>query len=112
MQEVKMPTSDSWKDALIESLTDSEEAAAYLSVALEAEEFDAKVLRAVIQDIIEAHLKVNNVSKKANQYHQQIDKMLSKNAANEIYTFVSLLDALGFCIEVKSKQDSNHSQHL
>lgn len=106
-----MPTSDSWKDGLIESLTDSEEAAAYLSVALEAEEFDAKVLRTVIQDIIEAHIKINNISEKANQYHQQIDKMLSENAANEIYTFVSLLDALGFCIEIKTKEESDN-QHL
>ncbi|MCL1467985.1 DNA-binding protein [Argonema galeatum] len=111
MKEVKMPTSDSWLDALIESLKDPEEAAGYLSVALEPEDPEPKLLRAVLQDAIDARFKMNNLSDKAKLYHQQLDKILLENGGKEIYTLVSLLDELGFRIEVKIK-DNIDNQHL
>jgi DNA-binding phage protein len=104
MKEVKIPTSDSWHDALIESLKDSQRSSGYLSVALEPENPDPKLLLAVIQDVIEAHLKISNLSEQAKIYHQQLEKMFSENGAKEIYTLIALLNELGFILEVKPKE--------
>lgn len=62
MKNVITQTSDSWLNALIESLKNPAEAAAYLSVALEAESPDSQLLRAEIQDVINARLVANNLS--------------------------------------------------
>ncbi len=67
MKNVKMPTSDSWHDALIESLKDPEEAAAYIEVALELEEKDPQpdMLRLTLKDVVEARMRSNNLSEEA-----------------------------------------------
>lgn len=109
MKEVKIPTSDSWHNALIESLKDPERSAGYLTVVLEPEDTEPKLLRAVIQDVVEAHLKIKNLSETARIYHQQLDKMLSENSAKEIYTFVALLNEMGFRLEIKPKEIESSS---
>jgi DNA-binding phage protein len=62
MNEAKILLSDSWQDSLVESLKNREEAAAYLSAALESEDSDPELIRAVIQDVINAKLRINNSS--------------------------------------------------
>ncbi|MEG4504733.1 transcriptional regulator [Microcoleus sp. F6_B4] len=99
------PTSDSWLNALIESLKNPAEAAAYLSVALEAESPDFQLLRAEIQDVIDARLLANNLSKQAKVHHEALDKMLLESGGSEIYTSIALLDALGFRLTVTLKED-------
>jgi DNA-binding phage protein len=105
MKNVKAQTSDSWLNALIESLKNPAEAAAYLSVALEAESPDSQLLRAAIKDVIDARLLANNLSKQAKVHHEKLDKMLSESGAAEIYTSIALLDALGFRLIVTLKED-------
>ncbi|MBE9185386.1 transcriptional regulator [Microcoleus sp. LEGE 07076] len=105
MKNVTAPTSDSWLNALIESLKNPAEAAAYLSVALEVESPDSQLLRAEFQDVIDARLRGNNLSKEAQMHHQKLDKIISESGASEIYTLIALLDALGFKLRVILKED-------
>ena len=105
MKNVITQTSDSWLNALIESLKNPAEAAAYLSVALEAELPDSQLLRAEIQDVIDAGLLANNLSKQAQLHHEKLDKILSESDASEIYTLIALLDALGLRLRVTLKED-------
>jgi DNA-binding phage protein len=103
MKEVKMPTSDSWHDALIESLKDPEEAAAYIEVALELEEKDPQpdMLRLTLKDVVEARVRLNNLSEEAKRSYEKLDKILSETGGAEIYGLVELLDVLGFRIAVR-----------
>ncbi|MCC3464657.1 MAG: transcriptional regulator [Microcoleus sp. PH2017_06_SFM_O_A] len=72
MKDVKAPTSDSYREYLIESLKEPEEAAAYIWAILEAKE-----------------------------HHEKLDKMLTESGGSEIYSLVELLEALGFKLEIK-----------
>jgi len=103
MKEVKMPTSDSWLDSLIESLKDPEEAAAYIEVALELEEKDPQpdILRLTLKDVVEARVRLNNLSEEAKRSYEKLDKILSETGGAEIYGLVELLDVLGFRIAVR-----------
>ena len=103
MKEVKMPTSDSWLDSLIESLKDPEEAAAYIEVALELEEKDPQpdMLRLTLKDVVEARVRLNNLSEEAKRSYEKLDKILSETGGAEIYGLVELLDVLGFRIAVR-----------
>ena len=105
MKNVITQTSDSWLNALIESLKNPAEAAAYLSVALEAESPDFQLLRAEIQDVIDAGLLANNLSNQAKVHHEKLDQMVAENGASEIYALIALLDALGFRLRVTLKED-------
>lgn len=105
MKNVTAQTSDSWLNALIESFKNPAEAAAYLSVALEAESPDSQLLRAELQDVIDARFLANNLSKQAKVEHEKLDKMLSESGAAEIYTLIALLDTLGFRLRVTLKED-------
>ncbi|MEW6494688.1 MAG: transcriptional regulator [Cyanobacteriota bacterium] len=102
MKNVKMPTSDSYHDALIESLKDPERAAGNIEVALELKEKDPQpdLLRLTLQDVIEARLQMNNLSEEAKLCYEKLDKILIETGGVEIYSLVELLDALGFRIAV------------
>ncbi|GAB4189701.1 MAG: hypothetical protein Fur006_31210 [Coleofasciculaceae cyanobacterium] len=102
MKNVKMPTNNSWLNSLIESLKDPEEAAAYLEVALELEEKDPQpdMLRLTLKDIVEARVRMNNLSEEAKLLYEKLDKILLETKGAEIYSLVEFLDALGFRIAI------------
>jgi DNA-binding phage protein len=103
MKNVKMPTSDSWHDALIESLKDPERAAGDIEVVLELEEKDPQrdMLRLTLKDVVEARVRLNNLSEEAKRRYEKLDKILSETGGAEIYGLVELLDVLGFRIAVR-----------
>lgn len=103
MKKVKMPTSDSYQDYLVESLKDPEEAAAYIEAILEDEDPEPKLLLSALKDVIDAQLRMNNLSDQAKLNWEQLDKMLSHSGGAEIYRLVALLDALGFRVAVNLK---------
>lgn len=103
MKNVKMPTSDSWLDSLVESLKDSEEAAAYIEAILEEKDPEHELLRAALKDVVEARLQLNNLSAEAKQRYEKVDRMLLDTGGAEIYSLVELLDALGFRIAIAPK---------
>lgn len=100
---VKMPTSDSWQDALIESLRDPKEAAGYIETILAEEDPEPELLRAALKDIVEARLQINNLSEEATLCYEKLDKILLATGGSEIYSMVELLDALGFRIAIAPK---------
>jgi DNA-binding phage protein len=102
MKDVKMPTSDSYLDALIEELKDPENAAINIEVALELEEKDPQpdMLRLTLKDVVEARVRMNNLSEEAKRSYEKLDKTLLETKGAEIYGLVELLDALGFRIAI------------
>ena len=102
MKNVKMPTSDSWLDALIESLKDPEEAAAYIEAVLEEKEPEFELLKLSLKDVIDARVRMNALSDEAKLRYEKIDNILSKTGGFEIYGLVELLDALGFRIAIRA----------
>ncbi|HAJ58183.1 MAG TPA: transcriptional regulator [Cyanobacteria bacterium UBA8543] len=105
MKNVKMPTSDSWLDSLIESLKYPEKAAGYIEAVLELEEEDPEpeLLRAALKDVLDARRQMNNLSEEAKQSYEKLDKILLETGGTEIYSLVELLDALGFRIAIAPK---------
>jgi DNA-binding phage protein len=105
MKDVKMPTSDSYLDALIEELKDPENAAINIEVALELEEKDPQpdILRLTLKDVVEARVRMNNLSEEAKRSYEKLDKTLLETGGAEIYGLVELLDALGFRIAIAPK---------
>lgn len=104
MQEIQVPTSDSYHNYLIESLKDYEEAAGYIEVALEEGRDEPYLLIKVLRNVIEARIKMKNLSESAKVNYEKIDQILAESGGIEIYTFVEILDDLGFELSVKVKE--------
>ena len=103
---MKIPTSRSYREFLIESLKNPESSAAYIEAALELEEGspDPQLLRAMLKDVIEARINTNNISDSTKQLHEKLDRMLTESNAAEIYTFIELMDNLGFRVAISPKE--------
>lgn len=95
-----MPTSDSYRDSLIESLKDAEHAAGFIGAILEEKDPEPALLRNAIRKVIEARIRMNSLSESAKQNYEKLDKMLTESGGSEIYSFVELLQALGFKLEI------------
>jgi DNA-binding phage protein len=95
-----MPTSDSYRDSLIESLKDAEHAAGFIGAILAEKDPEPALLRNAIRKVIEARIRMNPLSESAKEHHEKLDKMLTESAASEIYCLVALLEALGFKLEI------------
>ncbi|MBE9225027.1 transcriptional regulator [Phormidium sp. LEGE 05292] len=105
MKNVKMPTSDSYREFLIECLKDPEHAAGYIEAILEEEDPEPELLRNALRKVIEAWEKSDRrLSESTKQLHEKLDRILTESNASEIYTFVELLNALGFQIAISPKE--------
>ncbi|MEG5059527.1 transcriptional regulator [Microcoleus sp. A2-C5] len=100
MKEMKMPTSDSYYESLIESLKDAEHAAGFIGAMLEEKDPEPALLRNAIRKVIEARVRMNDISELAKEHHEKIDQMLTETGGAEIYSLVELLEALGFKLEI------------
>lgn len=100
MKRVKMSTSDSYQDYLIESLKDPEDAAAYIEAILEAENPEPQLLASALKDVIDARLKMNNLSEQAKLNWEKLNYLLSHSGGAEIYSMIALLNSLGFKLVV------------
>ncbi|MBF0466368.1 MAG: putative addiction module antidote protein [Nitrospirae bacterium] len=89
-----------YKDTLLESLRDSEEAAAYINATLDENSREAFLL--ALRNIADARGFVN-VSRKANLSRESMYRMLSEKGNPKLSSLSSLLDSLGlkFAVEVK-----------
>jgi DNA-binding phage protein len=100
MKNVKMPTSDSYREYLIESLKDPEEAGGFIGAILEEKDPEPALLRNAIRKVIEARIRMNALSESAKEHHEKLDKILTESGGSEIYSLVELLEALGFKLEI------------
>jgi DNA-binding phage protein len=103
MKQMKMPTSDSYYESLIESLKDAEHAGDFIGAILEEKDVEPELLRNAIRKVIEARMRMNALSDSAKEYHEKLDKMLTVSSGSEIYCFVELLEVLGFKLEITVK---------
>lgn len=104
MKSVKMPTSDSYREFLIECLKDPEHAAGYIEAILEEKDPEPELLRNAVRKVIEAYVKSDRLSDSAKQLHEKLDKILTESNAAEIYTFIELMDKLGFRVAILPKE--------
>ena len=100
MKEMKAPTSHSYREYLIESLKEPEEAGGYIGAILEEKDPEPALLRNAIRNVIEARIRMNVLSESAKEYHEKLDQMLTESGGSEIYSLVELLEALGFKLEI------------
>lgn len=101
MKDVKTSTSRNYREYLISSLKDTQEAAAYIETFLELEEgFEPELLRSALKDILDARLRINNLSEEAKQHYKKLDRILLETGGTEIYSLIELLNALGFRIAI------------
>jgi len=59
MKQLKMPTSDSYRESLIESLKDAEHAGDFIGAILEEKDAEPELLRNAIRKVIEARIRMN-----------------------------------------------------
>lgn len=104
MKNLKMPTSDSYHKFLIESLKNREEAAGYIEVVLEEGGDRPVLLRKAIRNVVESWAKSDRLSESTKQLHEKLDRMLTESNATEIYTFIELMDKLGFRVAILPKE--------
>ncbi len=103
MKNVKTSTSDSWHNALIESLKNPERAAGYIEAILEEKQPEPELLHSALKDVINARMLSKNLSEEAKNCYERLEKIISTTQSSEIYTLVELLDALGYRIALVAK---------
>jgi len=106
MKNVKAPTSRSYREYLLSSLKDPQEAAAYIETFLELDEegFEPELLRSALKEVMEAREQMSNLSEEAKQRYETLDKILLETGSAEIYSLIEFLDALGFRIAIAPKE--------
>ena len=93
----------SYQAALIESLKDSEEAAAYLNAALEEQAEDAEELFLLaLRNVAEAH-GIAKLATEAALNRETLYRTLSARGNPRLSTIGALLDALGLRLAVEVK---------
>lgn len=103
MHSIKIPTSDSYQEYLIDSLQDAAEAAAYIEAILEVTDPEQELLLSALKDIIEARSKTNSLSPAAQMNWAKLHSILEKSGGSEIYSLVRLLEALGWQMTITAK---------
>jgi DNA-binding phage protein len=98
-----MPTSRSYHEYLIESLKDSEEAAAYLDAVLEDGNLDE--LRLALNNVAEAHRSALENTQLALST-DALDPNSSKQSHLDLYLLLKVLDELGFRLSIKLKENA------
>jgi DNA-binding phage protein len=111
MKEVKMPTSDSYHNYLIESLRKEPElAAAYITATLEEEDPEPELLKMALSNVAEALCEKKMTPEQAKVHLEKLDELLSKTGSEAIYNLGTWLNAFGLKLTVTVAQkvkDSN-----
>ena len=77
---MKILTSDSYRESLIESLKDAEHAGDFIRASLEEKDPEPALIRNAIRKVIEARIRMNALSESAKEHHEKLDKMLTESA--------------------------------
>ncbi|MBW4604203.1 MAG: transcriptional regulator [Calothrix sp. FI2-JRJ7] len=131
MENVKAPTSSSYRDYLISRLKNYEHAAGYIAVMLELDEegYDPVMFSSALEEVVEAREQLNDFSPlaqkyypalekvvearkqlgdyslSAQQHHGKLDQILAQTGGEQILTLIEFLNALGYRIAVVPKDD-------
>jgi probable addiction module antidote protein len=91
----------SYRDSLLESLQDPEEAAAYLDAALEDE--DSRIFLLALRDVAEAR-GISSVAAEADLNRESLYRMLSEEGNPRLSSLDALLRALGLRLAVEVRE--------
>ena|SRR5689334_18563947 len=98
------PTADteSYRESLLESLKNPDEAAHYLNACLEDD--DARVFLLALRDVAEAHGGIGAISRTARLNRESLYRMLSKSGNPSLDSLAAVLNACGLRLAVQSTQ--------
>ena len=91
---------ESYREKLLESLRDADEAAHYLSACLEDE--DPRVFLLALRDVADAHGGVRALSREARLNRESLYRMLSKAGNPSLDSLAAVLKAFGMRLAVHS----------
>lgn len=104
---LKMATSRSYQDSLIERLSDPREAAAYLDAALE--EGDRPAFLLAIRNVIDALGGMSQIARRTGLNRENLYRVLSEQGNPELNSLEKLLKALGLRLAVEVDQNMDHA---
>src|SRR6266478_5046518 len=90
---------ESYREGLLESLKNPEEAAHYLNACLEDE--DARVFLLALRDVADAHGGIRALSRDAQLNRESLYRMLSKSGNPSLESLAAVLDACGLRLAVQ-----------
>lgn len=93
-----MTKSRSYRDDLLKSLRDSEEAKEYLNAALEDE--NPEVFLLALKDIVDANTSMSKLAQATNRNRESLYKTLSAKGNPQLNSIRSILSNLGFKLTV------------
>jgi len=99
MRKVAIST-ESYRDHLLESLQDPEQAACYLTACLEDE--DPRVFLLALRDVADAHGGIRTVSRNTKLNRESLYRMLSRSGNPSLDSLASVLQACGLRLAVQS----------
>ena len=91
-----------YRESLLESLRNPDEAAQYLNACLEEE--DANVFLLALRDVAEAHGGIRALSRTAHLNRESLYRMLSKSGNPSLASLALVLKACGMRLAVQSTQ--------
>ena len=93
---------ESYRESLLESLRNPEEAAQYLNACLEDE--DARVFLLALRDVADARGGIRSVSRDAHLNRESLYRMLSKSGNPSLDSLAAVLSACGLRLAVQSTE--------
>jgi probable addiction module antidote protein len=89
-----------YRESLLESLKNPDEAAQYLNACLEDQ--DARVFLLALRDVAEAHGGIRALSRDANLNRESLYRMLSKSGNPSLDSLAAVLNACGMRLAVEA----------
>lgn len=96
------PYTASYQAELVDSLKDSDEAEAYLNVALDEydKDGDYEAFMLALKNLAHANGGINQLAKKIHLNRQNLYRVLSKNGNPRLDTLAAIIHGLGFKLSV------------
>lgn len=101
-----MLAKSNWIDDLIASLEDEENAARYLTFALEEGHQTNQLLSHALENVIESLCQQKNLSSETKECYEKLEKLLAQGGYLAIYSLVELLQGLGFKLVVIQEENT------
>ena len=95
----KIGKTESYRDALMESLHDPEEAAHYLNASFE--DADPRVFLLALRDVADAHGGIGAVSRGSQLNRESLYRMLSRSGNPSLGSLAAVLSAVGLRLSVQ-----------
>lgn len=101
---------ESYRESLLESLENPDEAAQYLNACLEDE--DARVFLLALRDVADARGGIRVVSRNAHLNRESLYRMLSSSGNPTLDSLAAVLNACGLRLAVQSTQPRRQKRRI